>query len=155
MSETKTLDYLKELLNGEITDSGYKLDCDFLEVSGEDYLKIVAVDYEKYPVMARVENFECQKKNSRIMFQVNLFNENELNKAQQNELNKEFLTVNSIIDLSSVSIANGVYILFGELSATSNDEDILIEIDTLLNNLMNALDDLLERVENLGDYKYV
>lgn len=155
MSEIKTLDYLKELLNGEITDSGYKLDCDFLEVSGEDYLKIVAVDYEKYPVMARVENFECQKKNSRIMFQVNLFNENELNKAQQNELNKEFLTVNSIIDLSSVSIANGVYILFGELSATSNDEDILIEIDTLLNNLMNALDDLLERVENLGDYKYV
>lgn len=154
MSETKTLDYLKELLDGEITESGYKLNGDFSEVSGEDYLKIIAVDYEKYPVMARVEHFEGQKKNSRIIFQVNLFNEKELNKAQQNELNKEFLTANSIIDLSSVSIANGVYILFGELSATSSDEDILIEIDTLLNNLLNVLDDLLERVENLGDYKY-
>ena len=95
-----------------------------------------------------------ESKNSRIIFQVNLFNEKELNKAQQNELNKEFLTANSIIDLSSVSIANGVYILFGELSATSSDEDILIEVDTLLNNLLNVLDDLLERVENLGDYKY-
>ncbi len=154
MSKTKTLDDVKELLNGEITDSGYKLNCDFSEVSGEDCLKIIAVDYEKYPVIARIEDFEGQNKNSRIIFQVNLFNEKELNKAQQNELNKEFLTVNSIIDLSSVSIANGVYILFGELSATSSEEDILIEVDTLLNNLLNVLDDLLERVENLGDYKY-
>lgn len=155
MSETKTLDYLKDLLDGEITDTGYKLNCSFSEVSGEDYLKIIAVDYEKYPVMARVEHFEGQKKKARIIFQVNLFNEKELNKAQQNELNKEFLTANSIIDLSSVSISNGVYILFGELSATSSDEDILIEVDTLLNNLMRVLDDLIERVENLGDYKYV
>lgn len=153
MSELVTLDNLKEILNGEQTESGYKLNCQFSEVSGEDYLKVIVVDHENFPVIARVENFEGGKKKSRIIFQVNLFQISELNKAQQNELNKEFLTANSQIDLSSVSISNGVYILFGELSATSSENDILIEVDTLLNNLMNILDDLLERVEILGDYQ--
>ena len=71
MSKTKTLDDVKELLNGEITDSGYKLNCDFSEVSGEDYLKIIAVDYEKYPVIARIEDFEGQIpiKQSKVIFQ--------------------------------------------------------------------------------------
>jgi uncharacterized protein YjfI (DUF2170 family) len=153
MSKLVTLNSLKELLDGEQTESGYRLTSEIDEISEEEYLKVVAVDHEDYPVIARVENFDTKKKNSRIIFQINLFNIDELNKAQENELNKEFLTVNSIMDLSSVSIANGVYILFGELSATSSEEDILIEIDTLLNNLMNILDDLLERVENLGDYQ--
>lgn len=49
-------------------------------------------------------------------------------------LNFAILESNINTPLSSVGILNGVYVMFGELSANSSDADLLLEIETLVEN---------------------
>jgi uncharacterized protein YjfI (DUF2170 family) len=152
MSKNATLESLIELLDGEETELGYSLNAEMIEISDENYLKLVTTDYEDFPIIGRIESISKDDAEARIIFQSVLFSASELNKVQKAEINQEFLTINTILPLSALSLVNGQYVIYGELSASSKDDNIILEVETLMTNLLDVLDDVIERVNLLGDY---
>jgi len=152
MSKNATLEGLVELLDCEETTLGYSLNAELVEISDENYIKIVTTDYEDFPIVGRIESISRDDENARIIFQSVLFSATELNQAQKNEINQEFLTMNTILPLSALSLVNGKYVIYGELSASSKSDNIILEVETLMTNLLDVLDDVIERVNLLGDY---
>jgi len=141
-----------ELLDGEETKLGYRFSAELLDTSDEVYVKVVAQDYEDFPIIGRVTSLSKDDESARIIFSSVLFEASELNIFQKNEINEEFLILNTILDLSGLSLVNGKYVIYGELSATSEDKDIVLEVETLLANYLDVLDNVIERVNLLGDY---
>lgn len=152
MSEIQTLESLQDTLDGVLTPAGLRLEAEPIDIEGETYLKITSLDHEEFPFIARIDKIENQPEKSRIVFQSVIFDSSELNKAQKNDINAEFLTMNTILPLSAISLVNGKYVIYGELSASSLEDNIILEVDTLLLNLLDVLEDVLERVDLLNDY---
>ncbi len=152
MSKVQTLESLEEILDGIQTPAGLVLDASPIDIEGETYLKIISQDHEEFPFIARIDKIDNQPESSRIVIQSVIFDSFELNKAQRNDLNAEFLTMNTILPLSAISLVNGKYVVYGELSASSIEDNIILEVDTLLLNLLDILEDVLERVVLLKDY---
>ena len=152
MSANATLESLVELLDGEESTLGYRFGAEIVEISEEYYIKVTTEDYEDFPIVGRIEGISKDDKDARIIFHSVLFDSNELNKVQKNEINQEFLTINTILPLSALSLVNGKYVIYGELSASSKTDNIILEVETLMTNLLDVLDDVIERVNLLGDY---
>ena len=152
MSEIQTLESLQDTLDGVLTPAGLRLEAEPIDIEGETYLKVTSLDHEEFPFIARIDKIENQPEKSRIVFQSVIFDSSELNKAQRNDINAEFLTMNTILPLSAISLVNGKYVIYGELSASSLEDNIVLEVDTLLLNLLDVLEDVLERVDLLNDY---
>ena len=101
MSQNATLKSLIELLDCEETTLGYRLSAEPLEIpdSDDEYIKVVSEDHEDFPIIGRIEGISKDDKNARIIFHAVLFSADELNKTQTNEINAEFLTINTILPL--------------------------------------------------------
>jgi uncharacterized protein YjfI (DUF2170 family) len=152
MSQVQTLDSLHEMLEGVETPNGLLLKTEYVDIQDETYLRITSHDHEEFPFIARIDSIDNMESSARIVIQTVLFDSSDLNKTQRNEINAEFLTLNTILPLSATSLVNGKYVIYGELSASSIEENIILEIDTLLSNLLDVLENVIERVNLLGDY---
>lgn len=146
-----TLENLVTILDS--IESDYQLESEIVEIDEENYVKVVSRDLEDFPIIARIEKITEEDENARIIFQSTLFNKKELSKTQINEINEEFLRMNPILNLSALGLVGDSYVIYGELSASSTDENILLEVDSLIFNLLEVLENIVERIELLSDYE--
>jgi len=119
------LSLTEEVVNGEISVSTIAGDTPIIQA--------VMQDMDEFPVMISVGE-------QQIMAIVNLWTADEIIDGKKDELNDYLLRLNMPVPLSSFSIINNQYVLFGALSVNSNISEVIEEISTLTNNVMEALE---------------
>ena len=76
-------------------------------------------------VINAIEKISEDDENARIIFQSTLFEQKDLSKSQINEINEEFMRMNPILNLSALALVNESYVIYGELSASSTEDNII------------------------------
>lgn len=119
----------EEVANGEMV---------ITEIAGDTpVIQAVVEDIDEFPVMITVGE-------EQILAMVNLWTVDEIKDGKKDELNEYLLRLNMPVPLSSFSIINEQYVLFGALSVNSNISEIVEEISTLTNNVIEALESCQE-----------
>jgi uncharacterized protein len=77
-----------------------------------------------------------------VLCLLHLFHENEVQDGKINELNSLLLSMNIPLPLSAFARIDGRYVLYGELSTNSAVEDLALELQTLSDNALEALETL-------------
>ncbi len=115
----------EEVVNGE------------MEISTIDgstpIVRAVMQDVDEFPVMITVGE-------EQILAIVNLWTVDEIKDGKKDALNEYLLRLNMPVPLSAFSIINDQYVLYGALSVNSNITEIVEEISTLTNNVIEALE---------------
>ncbi len=121
-------------LNFKLADTafeGHTFDC--LPIAGEqEVLQVLVSDLDELPIFVTVTD-------SQMLCISYLFKKEELNADKEHELNRQLLEMNIPMPLSSFSIVDDYYVIFGALSANSSDEDIMKELVVLAQNGQEAL----------------
>lgn len=65
---------------------------------------------------------------------------NEFSEAQRTKLNETLLHSNGMLPLSNFGISGNMYCLAGDLSSTSTFENIVLELNTLFNNVVEVIE---------------
>jgi len=119
------LSLTEEVVNGEISVS---------TIAGDTpVIQAVMQDVDEFPVMISVGE-------EQIIAIVNLWTADEIIDGKKADLNEYLLRLNMPVPLSAFSIINNQYVLFGALSVNSNISEVIEEISTLTNNVMEALE---------------
>lgn len=104
-----------------------------LSVSIDDGVLVVTdKDLQHFPVYVTMTNTE-------VTCMSTLVGVGEIEEEKKAVLNELLLTSNPALDLSNFGIFGGNYVIFGELSSTSTFEEIVLELDTLFDNIVEAL----------------
>lgn len=115
----------EEVRNGEIVIN---------KIDGEvPIIQAVVQDVDEFPIMISVGD-------EQILVIADLWGIDEVKKEKVNELNAVLLRANLPVPLSSFSITGDRYVLFGASSINSDINEIVEEITTLANNILDALD---------------
>ncbi|MEH6404773.1 MAG: DUF2170 family protein [Sneathiella sp.] len=96
-------------------------------------IQAVMQDVDEFPVMITVGE-------EQILAIVNLWTVDEIKDGKKEDLNEYLLRLNMPVPLSAFSIINDQYVLYGALSVNSNISEIVEEIATLTNNVIEALE---------------
>ncbi|MCG8491966.1 MAG: YjfI family protein [Sneathiellales bacterium] len=115
----------EEAKNGEISVSTIEGDTPVIQT--------IVEDIDEFPILISVGE-------EQVLVIVNLWTEAEIKEGEKNALNEYLLRLNLPVPLSSFSIINDQYVLFGALSVNSSISEILEEISTLSNNVIEALE---------------
>jgi uncharacterized protein YjfI (DUF2170 family) len=115
----------EEVINGEIT----------LKIIDDDAPVIQAIvqDVDEFPIMISVGE-------EQVLMITDLWGIDEVQNGKENELNAALLRANLPVPLSAFSIVGERYVLFGSLSVNSDINEMIEEITTLANNIIDALD---------------
>lgn len=128
MSRLQELTYIL----GEKSYEGHQFNC--LPIQGErEVLQVLVSDWEDMPVYVTITD-------SQILCVTYLCKKTEIDEAKLAELNELLLELNVAVPLSSFSIVEDYYVIFGALATTSSDEDICKELVTLAANAYDALE---------------
>ena len=115
----------EEVMNGEIV---------IQKIDGETpIVQAILQDVDEFPIMLSVGD-------EQILAIADLWGIDEVKDGKINELNAVLLRANLPVPLSSFSIMGDRYVLFGAMSVNSNVDEIVEEITTLANNILDALD---------------
>jgi uncharacterized protein YjfI (DUF2170 family) len=121
-------------LNLKLAESNYDghyFDC--LPIAGEqEVLQVLVSDLDELPIFVTITD-------TQMLCISYLFKKNELDENKINDLNRHLLEMNIPMPLSSFSIVDDYYVIFGALSATSSDEDVMKELVTLAQNGQDAI----------------
>jgi|GEM_PF-228587 len=96
-------------------------------------IQAVMQDVDEFPVMITVGE-------EQILAIVNLWTVDEIKEGKKDGLNEYLLRLNMPVPLSAFSIINDQYVLYGALSVNSKISEIVEEISTLTNNVIEALE---------------
>ena len=125
----RQLNETEEAANGEMTIN---------RIDGETpVIQAVMQDIDEFPVMVTVGE-------EQILAIVNLWTADDILDGKLGELNDMLLRANLPVPLSSFSIINNQYVLFGALSINSSISEVVEEITTLANNVIEALESCQE-----------
>jgi len=122
----------EEVANGEITVSTIE--------GNTPVIQAVMQDVDEFPVMITVGE-------EQILAIVNLWTSDDIKEGKKDTLNELLLRLNLPVPLSSFSIINNQYVLFGAMSVNSNITEIVEEITTLANNVIEALESCREYLD--------
>jgi uncharacterized protein YjfI (DUF2170 family) len=130
-------------LAGELVKRGQDAESDFhFEVNpipGEvEVLQIVVEDREELPIFVSASE-------EQVLCIAYLFKGEEIKSGAVDEMNRAMLTANISIPLSAFGKIDDQYVIYGALSAHSNLEDIIHELEVLSNNAIEA-------IEAMSDY---
>lgn len=119
------LSVTEEVKNGEIV---------IQKIDGETpVIKAVVQDVDEFPIMITVGD-------EQVIMITDMWGTDEVQDGKTNELNAVLLRANLPVPLSSFSIMGDRYVLFGALSVNSDVNEMIEEIATLANNIVDALD---------------
>lgn len=119
------LSVTEEVKNGEIV---------IQKIDGETpVIKAVVQDVDEFPIMITVGD-------EQVIMITDMWGTDEVQDGKTNELNAVLLRANLPVPLSSFSIMGDRYVLFGALSVNSDVNEMIEEIATSANNIVDALD---------------
>ena len=128
MSKLQELTYML----GEANFEGHSFNC--LPIKGEhEVLQVLVSDWEDLPVYMTVTD-------TQILCITYLCRKEEIQEDQIASLNALLLELNVSVPLSSFSIVDDYYVIFGALATSSSDADICKELVTLAPNAYDALE---------------
>lgn len=128
MSKIQELTYML----GEASFEGHSFNC--LPIKGEhEVLQVLVSDWEDLPIYMTVTD-------TQILCITYLCRRDEIRDDQVSSLNELLLELNVSVPLSSFSIVDDYYVIFGALATSSSNEDICKELVTLAPNAYDALE---------------
>ena len=136
MSST-TLADLAAALNGVETNGGLTFSAELMS-DGVDMIKVEVQDREEFPIFVSVDE-------DQILCTTYLWRENEVKPERKGELLEVALTMNVPMPLSSFGKLGDQYMLFGAMATSSSVDDVRLEVETLSENTLNA-------IETMADY---
>ena len=114
--------------------NGYTFTTQLLE--GEvTVLQVVVGQRDEFPVYISLAD-------DQVLCITHLFKEDEVKPDQRNDMFEAMLEMNIPMPLSSFSKIDDRYVVFGALSRTSSFEDVVLEIVTLSDNSLDAIETL-------------
>ncbi|MCG8312797.1 MAG: YjfI family protein [Pseudomonadales bacterium] len=117
---------------GEKTFEGYSFNC--LPIKGEhEVLQVLVSEWEDMPIYVTVTD-------TQILCISYLCRKDEIQPDKMADLNELLLELNVSVPLSSFSLVDDYYVIFGALATTSSDADICKELVTLAPNAYDALE---------------
>lgn len=138
MSEKRTLTELEATFNVATTDSGMKF---YAEIVDQEVLQIVVDDREEFPVFVTIDD-------SQILCVSNLWNKSEIRDGAENELNRILLELSLPVPLSAFAITRGgQYSIYGSMSPTSIIDNVILEVETLSDNTLSAIEEFSEYLQ--------
>jgi len=115
----------------EASFEGYTFEC--LPIEGEQkVLQVLVSELDELPIFVTITD-------TQMLCISYLFKKQEVDTTKVNDLNRHLLEMNIPMPLSSFSTVDDYYVIFGALSATSANEDIMKELVTLAQNGQEAL----------------
>jgi uncharacterized protein YjfI (DUF2170 family) len=139
MSNNKLKQLTDELDNKTLsTGTGLTIELIDGDDSGEvSVAQILVKDREELPVYMTVDE-------GQILCITYLWNEREVKSGMRAELMDVLLTLNVSVPLSAFSKIGNQYIIYGALSPESNVNDVLLEIEVLSDNALEAIETVSE-----------
>lgn len=105
-----------------------------VDVSSETpILTVIREDREEFPILVTASA-------DQILCNAVLFDEKQVKEGAQAEMNDVMLQLNMAMPLSSFAKTGPYYSVFGALSTATVDKNILLEIETLSDNVVDALE---------------
>lgn len=98
-----------------------------------EVLQVIVEDQEEFPIVVSETNGE-------LICMVHLFAAGEIRVGAAADLHEDMLAANLALPLSTFGKIGDRYVLFGSLSATSEDAVVEEEIETLATNTVAALE---------------
>ena len=115
----------EEVINGEITIQ--KIDGD------TPVIQAIVQDVDEFPIMISVGD-------EQVLMITDMWGVDEIIEGKESELNAVLLRANLPMPLSAFSIMGERHVIFGSLSVNSDVNEMIEEITTLANNILDALD---------------
>lgn len=117
---------------GDKNFEGHTFNC--LPIKGEhEVLQVLVSEWEDMPIYVTVTD-------TQILCITYLCRKDEINPDQVANLNELLLELNVSVPLSSFSLVDDYYVIFGAMATTSSDEDVCKELVTLAPNAYDALE---------------
>lgn len=117
---------------GETTFEGHSFNC--LPINGEhEVLQVLVSEWEDLPIYMTVTD-------TQILCITYLCRKDEIKEDQLASLNELLLELNVSVPLSSFSLVEDYYVIFGALATSSSDTEICKELVTLAPNAYDALE---------------
>lgn len=135
MSST-TLAELVTALNGVETEAGLTFSSELMN-DGVDMVKVEVEDREEFPVFISIDE-------DQILCTTYLWREGEVKADRKGELLEAALTMNVPMPLSSFGKVGDQYLLFGAMSTHSSVDDVRLEIETLSENTLSAIETMAD-----------
>lgn len=134
---TDKLNEVVAALNIATTKEGLAIRAEVVDV-GDEIIKIEVEEREEFPIMLDIDD-------DQITAIVNLWSQHEIKEGAEAEMMSVMLSMNVALPLSAFAKTEGIYQLFGAMSANTVMENIVEEINVLSDNTLEVLD-------ALGDY---
>ena len=135
MSSTN-LNELATALNGVETEGGLTFSSE-VTTDGVDMVKVEVEDREEFPIFITADE-------DQILCTTYLWRENEVSPEHKHQLLEVALAMNVPMPLSSFGKVGDQYLLFGAMSTNSSIDDICLEVETLSENTLNAIETMAE-----------
>lgn len=131
MSNAKLEQLMKDLTEHQLSD-GTSLSIEMFD--GENSVACIKVeDRDEFPIYMTVDE-------GQILCITYLFGEEQVDVDKRAEMAEAMLTLNVSIPLSAFSKIGSQYIMFGALAPNSGIDDLLHEIESLSDNVLEAID---------------
>ncbi len=128
-----SLDKVQAALADYITEDGSSFSVTATTTDDISMLTIIREDIEEFAILATTSE-------NQLLFNVALFDEDQIIDGQAPALNKMMLELNMAMPLSSFAITGRIYSIFGALSVDSDAHHIQEEILVLSENILDALE---------------
>lgn len=127
------LERVHSAVNKQITVDGTCLTSKLDASDDTPMLTIIREDREEFPVLVTASA-------DQILCNAVLFDEKQIKEGKKAEVNEVMLQLNMAMPLSSFAKTGTYYSVFGALATESIDKNILLEIETLSDNVIDALE---------------
>lgn len=127
--EDMDINLLKETLNDFTSENGFR----FSASQAEDTVEVVVQDREEFPILVSSDD-------EQILCVVYLWDESQVKSDGRTDMLAALLEMNVPLPLSSFGKIGDRYVLFGALAANSSVEDVIIELETLSDNTLEAIE---------------
>jgi len=101
----------------------------------DGYLTVALKDRAEFPIIITIDE-------DQILCSTNLWNESEVIATTREEMLESMLTLNIPMALSTFSKIGDQYVLIGSLSPNSSETEVLLEINELSDNTLEAIEAL-------------
>ncbi len=127
------LERVHKAVNKKITADGTYLRSNMDVTSETPMLIVIREDREEFPILvtASIDQILCNTV---------LFDEKQIKEGRQVEIHEMMLQLNMAMPLSSFAKTGQYYSVFGALAPESIDKNILLEIEMLSDNVIDALE---------------
>lgn len=129
----KILERVHTALNKQIMLDGTHLSSKIDTTSETPMLMVIREDREEFPILITASA-------DQILCNAVLFDVQQIQKGKQADVNEAMLQLNMAMPLSSFAKVGSYYSVFGALAIDSKSKNILLEVETLSDNVIDALE---------------